>query len=158
MGKIVPVKLCANEYCERGPGGTRNWVDSDKPWGKYCCTKCGDCVRRLRYYYKGKAGTEAPTVYEYGPLNFLPGLTQEGWVNFKIVEGGRRISLWVRDTGGSIRQKIFDILKGLQDAYLNPEEFMEKAGPDPDRQQEGRNLVTAAKEIGIPILEAAKLV
>lgn len=148
---------CANEYCKRGPGGARARKQFEKEWGRYCSNKCGDAVRRLRHYYKLKAGAEAPAVNEYGPLRFSIGLRQKGWLNI-VVEGPHgRTGLWVVDIGLSEGQMIIAIIRGLRDAYANPDGFTKQAeGHSGDYQQEARNFVKAAAEIGMPILEASQ--
>lgn len=150
---------CANEYCKRGPGGTRKRKQFEKEWGRYCSRQCGDAVRRLRHYYKQKAAAEARTVNEYGPLKFSIGLRQQDWLNI-VVEGSHgRTGLWVIDEGLPEGQMIIEVIGGLHRAYVNPEEFMRAAEEQPvDRQQEARNFVKAAGEIGMPILEASRLV
>lgn len=150
---------CANENCKRGSGGGRARKQFEKEWGRYCSSKCGNAVRRLRHYYKQKAGAEAPTVNEYGPLRFSTGLRQEGWLNVVVEGPNGRTGFWVVDEGLPDGQTIIEVIKGLHGAYVNPEELMRDAeGWPADRQQEMRNFVKAAGEIGMSILEASRLV
>jgi hypothetical protein len=152
----MSTKTCANPNCKRGEGGVPKVFESDKEWGLYCCDLCGGAVRRLRYYYKKREAAEGPVAYKYGPLVFLPGLQRQGWMNL-FVDGPRgRVSLWMIDTAQPTRQMIEEVIHGLYDASLNPDALIQRAGEDSNRQQEARNLVTAAQEIGMPLIEAAR--
>ncbi len=151
-------RTCANHNCKRGSGDLPKQFESEKEWGLYCCNKCGDAVRRLRHYYKGKAAGEAPTVYEYGPFRFSVGLKHEGWINLSVEGGFGRTSFWIFDTGLPVNQMIIDVIHGLHDAYLNPDGFIEKAGEDKNRRREAGNLIQAARAIGVSIVEASRLI
>ena len=151
-------KTCANPNCKRGEGGVPRVFDTEKEWGLYCNDLCGGAVRRLRHYYKKKEASEGPVIYEYGPLVFLPGLQQQGWMNMFVDGPNGRVSFWMVETAQPTRQMIVEIIRMLHDAYINPDALMQDAGEDVTLQQEAQNLAKAAQEIGMPILEAARLV
>lgn len=151
------LKTCVNPNCKRGENRLPAQFEPGKAWGLYCCKKCGDAVRRLRYYYKHKEAAEGRTAYQYGPLTFLPGPLQNGWVNTFVDGPNGRVSLWLIDRGRPTKELIGSIIPALREAYFNPDSLVLAAGEDPDQQQEARNLITAAQEIGMTLIEAARL-
>lgn len=150
------LKTCANPNCKQGENRLPKEFEPGKAWGLYCRKQCGDAVRRLRAYYKHKEAAEGRTSYQYGPLTFLPGPQQHGWVNTYVDGPNGRVSLWLMDADLPTKELVVWIIHALREAYFNPQVLIQEAGDDVDQQQEAKNLIKAAEEIGMPLIDAAR--